>query len=307
MIFRADARRGFTLIEIMVVMAIIAVLVALLLPAVQMAREAARRIYCVNNLAQLATALQQYQNVHEVLPSGVVNARGPVLNVPRGFHRGWVIQLLPHLGQINVANRFDESAQLYAAENLTVRSTMLSILLCPSDSAATLHPDGAALNNYAACHNDLEAPIGFTNRGSFFLNSGIGYEDIPDGTSCTIFLGEKKRNALDLGWASGTRATLRNAGIPLNAPDLLYGTKPIRIYDTETDTDTDPLSISETLIHPNPADPSLVGGFSSFHSGGANFAFGDGSVKFLKDSIRLPIFRRLANRSDGDPVSGDLY
>ena len=269
-------RSGFTLIEILVVIAIIAVLVALLLPAVNLAREATRRCVCTNNLMQLATALQHYQNVHEVLPAGVVNETGPIQNLPIGFHHGWLVQLLPYLEATNVSRRFADTGSLYAAEELTVRSVQIGVFLCPSDPGPRTRPDGMAQNNYAACHNDREAPIGARNNGAFFLNSRVGYEDIPDGTSLTIFVGEKKRFALDLGWASGTRATLRNAGIRLNAPDLVYGTKRIESFEDDD-------SPNSTDVDPDPTNPSLVGGFSSWHRGGANFAFGDGSVHFLRD------------------------
>jgi prepilin-type N-terminal cleavage/methylation domain-containing protein/prepilin-type processing-associated H-X9-DG protein len=289
-------RKGFTLIELIVVFAIICVLVTLLLPAVAACRESARRNQCVNNLMQLAVALQHYQNVHEVLPPGVVNGTGPITNVPRGYHRGWLVQLLPYFEQDNIARRFDDAANLYAVENSTVRSFQIGILLCPSDGGPHVRTDGVSLNNYAACHNDLEAPIGARDKGAFFLNSRIAYEDIPDGTSNTIFVGETKRHELDLGWASGTRATLRNVGIRPNAPDLLYGKEPITPWD-----DVDESSVSGPL-QPDPNNPNLVGGFSSSHRGGANFTFGDGSVRFLSDSIRSKVYRCLANRADGEIV-----
>jgi prepilin-type processing-associated H-X9-DG protein len=278
--------------ELLVVITIISVLVTLLLPAVQATREAARRCHCVNNLMQLGTALQHYQNVHEVLPPGVVNDTGPIRNLPRGYHHGWLIQLLPYVEAKNVARRLSDAAALYAAENSTVRAIEIGVLLCPSDPNPRTVPGGVAQTNYAACHNDFEVPIGVRNNGAFFLNSHVGYEDIPDGTSATIFVGEKRRSALDLGWASGTRATLRNAGIRINSPDLLYGNRPIPAYDDE---DLDPISID-----PDPTNPNLVGGFSSTHPGGANFAFGDGSVRFLRETIGARILRSLANRADGE-------
>src|SRR4051794_15445678 len=180
------ARRGFTLVEMMLVFAITCVLVALLLPAVQSCREAARRNQCVNNLMQLAVALQHYQNVHEVLPSGVVNETGPIKNIPRGFHHNWLIQLLPYLEQKNVTRRINDAVGLYASENLTARSVVIGLFLCPSDGGPRNRADGVAQNNYAACHHDAEAPIGRRDNGAFFLNSRVGYEDIPDGTSNTI-------------------------------------------------------------------------------------------------------------------------
>jgi prepilin-type N-terminal cleavage/methylation domain-containing protein/prepilin-type processing-associated H-X9-DG protein len=288
-------RRGFTLIEVLVTFSIVGVLITLLLPAVNSCREAARRNACINNLAQLAIALQGYQNVHEVLPPGVVNATGPIRNIPRGYHHGWLIQLLPFLEQDALASRFDDSVSLYAAANHTVRTMGIAVLLCPSDGGPRTRADGAALGSYAACHNDVEAPIGARNVGSFFLNSRVGYEDIPDGTSQTIFLGETRRFPIDLGWASGTRATLRNAGIPLNSPDLLYGQAPITSW-----ADDETTSIEGTTIQPDPTNPNLVGGFNSAHPGGVSFAFGDGSVRFLPSGTSTRFLRRLANRSDGE-------
>jgi prepilin-type N-terminal cleavage/methylation domain-containing protein/prepilin-type processing-associated H-X9-DG protein len=293
---RASERRGFTFIEVLAVIGIVGILIAMLLPAVQSVREAARRMQCLNNLMQVVTALQHYQNVHEVLPSGVVNDRGPIANLPRGYHHGWLIPLLPYLERGNLARRFNNRVGLYASANLTVRSVSVALFLCPSDGGPYRRADGVALNNYAACHNDVEAPIGAKDNGAFFLNSRVGYEDIPDGTSHTIFVGEKKRYALDFGWASGTRATLRNAGISPNAPDLLYGKGPIVTWQDEDDV------YPGVPAHPDPDNPNLVGGFSSHHPGGSNFAFGDGSVRFMSQSIGIIVLRRLANRADGEVI-----
>src|SRR6476620_7318830 len=116
---RIRHRRGFTLIELLVVIAIISVLISLLLPAVQSAREAARRVQCVNNLMQLGIALQNYESSHEILPPGVVNPTGPIQNIPSGYHVGWMLQLLPFLEQRAVARRFDDHADIYSLENRT--------------------------------------------------------------------------------------------------------------------------------------------------------------------------------------------
>jgi prepilin-type N-terminal cleavage/methylation domain-containing protein/prepilin-type processing-associated H-X9-DG protein len=284
---------GFTLIELLVVIAIIAVLIALLLPAVQAAREAARRIQCVNNLVQIGVALQNYEAAHEVLPPGVVNPTGPILNTPSGYHYGWMVQVLPFLEQGNTFKRVKFNASVYDPVNDTVRAHMISIFMCPSDG-------GAPGNNYAACHNDVEAPIDAKNTGVFFLNSSVHTADIVDGTSFTIFVGEAARNTGALGWMSGTRATLRNTGSPINGPG---GGFPTGSPDTGDDG------------NPVPADPSpgsvdlraLVGGYSSRHAGGSNFAFGDGSVKFLKNSISPKVYRHLGNRADGEMISADQF
>src|SRR4051812_26811224 len=96
---RSLRRGGFTLIELLVVIAIISVLIALLLPAIQAAREAARRVQCVNNLMQLGIALHNYESSYESLPPGVVNDTGPISNIPKGYHASWMLQLLPFLEQ----------------------------------------------------------------------------------------------------------------------------------------------------------------------------------------------------------------
>src|SRR3954462_1508115 len=111
---RSLRRGGFTLIELLVVIAIISVLIALLLPAVQAAREAARRVQCVNNLMNLGIALQNYESSYELLPPGVVDVAGPIQNVPRGYHASWLLQLLPFLEQGTVAKRFDDRVGVYA-------------------------------------------------------------------------------------------------------------------------------------------------------------------------------------------------
>jgi prepilin-type N-terminal cleavage/methylation domain-containing protein/prepilin-type processing-associated H-X9-DG protein len=270
-------RAGFTLIELLVVIAIIGVLIALLLPAVQAAREAARRSQCCNNLMQLGIAVQNYEAAHEVLPPGSVNLTSPIKNTPTGFHMSWVAQILPYIEQKNVYNHMNFKAGAYAEENSTARTINLGVMLCPSDPSSGAGSDEAAQSSYAGCHHHLEAAIADDNLGTFFLNSKVRFEDIPDGTSNTIFIGEKRGDA-DLGWMSGTRATLRNTGTLLNGVTL-----------------------------PSQSNPDPVGSYSSLHPGGANVCFGDGSVRFLKSTISPTIFQCLGNRKDGEMVSRDTF
>src|SRR3954454_904489 len=151
MIRRTRTLAGFTLIELLVVIAIISVLIALLLPAIQAAREAARRVQCVNNLMQLGIAVQNYESSHEMLPPGVINPAGPIQNAPTGYHVGWMLQVLPYVEQKNIARRFDDRLGVYAAEHLTARGAMINTFLCPSDAGPhRRNVDGVALNNYAA-------------------------------------------------------------------------------------------------------------------------------------------------------------
>ena len=300
--------RGFTLIELLVVIAIIAVLIALLLPAVQAAREAARRSQCVNNLMQIGIAAKGYETAHEVLPPGVVNPTGPIQNKPTGYHFGWVTQLLPYLDARPVDRRLVRDVGVYQPENLTARGVMLAVMLCPSDPGTSrmIGPTGreeVALNNYVGIHHDREAPIDVTNNGVFFLNSHVRYEDIEDGMSQTLFFGEANRDSTTLGWASGTRATLRNVGWMMNgATGFGSAAGPITgIYPDDLGSS----GSNPAAQAPIPADP--VGGLSSRHPGGSNFGFGDGSVRFLKTTLSASVFRSLANRADGGLLGADQY
>jgi prepilin-type N-terminal cleavage/methylation domain-containing protein/prepilin-type processing-associated H-X9-DG protein len=292
-------RRGFTLIELLVVIAIIAVLIALLLPAVQSAREAARRAQCVNNLMQLGIALQSYESSHEVFPPGVVNQSGPVLDQPKGYHFGWMVQVLPHCDMRSVYNHFNLRLGVYETENVTTRTTLVRTFLCPSDAGSNRGANNVAMTSYVGCHNDVEAPIDAKNQGVFILNKAMRYEDIPDGSSLTIFLSEKLNNGLDQGWASGSRASLRNTGTPLNGR-LNSPLLPTASFAPDEDEEA-------VLVKAAPGTAGFVGGFASRHPGGANTAFGDGSVRFLKTSISPAVLRLLGNRADGEILDSDKF
>jgi prepilin-type processing-associated H-X9-DG protein len=289
-------RRGFTtltLLEVMVVISIILVLICLLLPAVNAAREAARRCSCVNNIMQLGIGLESYYVVHGVLPPGVVNDTDPIKNVASGYHFGWMTQILPYVDRRSLWNHLDYSVSVYDPANLTCRQMLISSFLCPSDPGPKRDIDGSAMTNYAACHNDRESPIGSKNNGVFFLNSAIRPDDILDGSAYTIFVGEKRILGAELGWASGTRATLRNTG-----GFAVAGTGGVPLAGSVIDADEGPRE-------GEPPDP--VGAFSSSHPGGMNFCFGDGSVRFVKSSISARVFRCMANRADGEIFDGGMY
>jgi prepilin-type N-terminal cleavage/methylation domain-containing protein/prepilin-type processing-associated H-X9-DG protein len=292
---KSSLLRGFTLIELLVVIAIIAVLIALLLPAVQAAREAARRAQCVNNVMQLAIAVQNYESSHEVLPPGVVNPSGPILDQPVGYHFGWLPQILPYMEMRNVYNHFNFNSGLYDTRNSTTRMTLVRGFLCPSDPGPNRGAGAASMTSYVGSHHDVEAPIAANNKGVLFLNSAIRYEDVSDGTSQTIVLGEKLNDGLGLGWASGTRASLRNSGSTINRST---GPGAISIVTSGTSGADDDAHAST---------PAFVGGYSSRHPGGGNFAFGDGSVRFLKNSITASVFRLLSSRADGEIIDADKF
>jgi prepilin-type processing-associated H-X9-DG protein len=134
-------------------------------------------------------------------------------------------------------------------------------------------------------HHDVDQPIDADNHGIFFLNSAVHYDDIRDGSSHTIFCGERTSDLQqDLGWMSGTRSTLRNTGLPINAA--------IRSQQRG-------LSSAGKLDAPGAEVAAIVGGFGSQHPGGAQFAFGDGHVQFLSETVTEDVYRLLGHRADG--------
>jgi prepilin-type N-terminal cleavage/methylation domain-containing protein/prepilin-type processing-associated H-X9-DG protein len=269
---------GFTLVELLVVIAIIGVLVALLLPAVQAAREAARRTSCLNNTVQLGVAVQNYAFGTEHLPAGTINPDGPIRSVPDGQHVSWIVQILPYLELQNVYKLFDQQAGAYAPVNSQIRATPIRILICPSyPGAERVANDTVAVSTYAGCYNDVETPIDVDNDGLLYLNSALKFTDILDGSSQTLLIGEKRTREDDLGWVSGTRATLRNTD--------KFDTSPWRARP-----DQPPLPV---------LGPLEVGGFGSAHPGGANFAFADGSSRFISDNIDVETLHQYGNRHDG--------
>ena len=325
-------RSGFTMIELVVVVAIISVLIALLLPSVQSAREAARRTQCTNNLVQLGIALENYESTNLVLPPGVVDRVGPVVETPTSYQFGWICQILPYFEQKNVYNHFNFSAGVYTLTNVTARTVTISVLLCPSDGRRSgwgnraqnfgVGPPGATLMNlpdasttaFAACHNDVEAPIDANNNGVFFLNSHVRLDEIEDGLAHTIFLGEKRTPGDELGWASGSRATLRNTGTPIN--ETVLDPSDLTPFLTNLTGVEEPTNANEIVPVPDPAVPPAaraaqgpipVGSFSSSHPLGSNFLFGNGSVRFLRTTINPRVFRLLGNRRDGEPIGDDQF
>ncbi|QDV55521.1 DUF1559 domain-containing protein [Rosistilla oblonga] len=278
-------RRGFTLVELLVVIAIIGILVGLLLPAVQAAREAARRCQCMNNITQLGLAMHHHEFSTEHLPAGVINPDGPIRSAESGDHISWVVQILPFIEQNALYNHFDQAAGAYAAVNREARQQTIPTMHCPSypgNYRRGRHSEPEIVSgNYSGCHHDVEAPIDADNNGLLFLNSDIRYSQIPDGSTQTILLGESLPFANDLGWASGTRATLRNTGTLLAAYN--------RLNQLPDQAEPDP---SE--------EPLYVGGFGSTHPGGALFSFADGSTRFLSQNIDPELFRRYGNRQDGE-------
>ncbi len=287
---RNSKRRGFTLIELLVVIAIIAVLIALLLPAVQAAREAARRAQCTNNLKQLALSMHNYIDTNNVLPMGLLDSTSTALPGYLITSFGPMMALSSKLEQGALYNAMNFSCNMYDMQNTTINATGLSVLWCPSDPGVSdaqmqgyVLPSGTPqfpmrYSSYAACagtwFNDVFANYYSPPTGQGQMN-GVMYafsvtplSSITDGTSNTIAFAEHTRaveNTTDQvswhWWTSGNYGdTIFTTFWPINA--------------------TKKLPYTCQGVSASPA----VEGASSMHPGGANFAFCDGSVRFLKET-----------------------
>lgn len=324
--------RGFTLVEVLVVIAIIGILIALLLPAIQAAREAARRSQCANHLVQIGLAVHTYEHAHGFFPPGVIDKKGPIRNLPAGYHMSWITQILPYIEEINTYRHIDFKQSAYAPKNAPARSVEIGLLRCPSDSKAgrivpvplaqgsgegpdAVSSDRVGTSSYAGCHHHVEAPIDKDNTGMLFLNSAIRPRDVSDGLSHTLLGGEKLVEDTDLGWISGTRATLRNTGALQFAPaqgnlaDLMAA--PGAPDQSQPDAGAKPRAsgmLPPTAEAPAakaapPRDPTLeVGGFGSAHPAGFNAILGDGSVRYISTSINPQAYMQLGHRADGQLI-----
>jgi prepilin-type N-terminal cleavage/methylation domain-containing protein/prepilin-type processing-associated H-X9-DG protein len=287
-------RRGFTLIELLVVIAIIGVLVGLLLPAVQQAREAARRTSCNNKMKQLALACHNYKDVNGTLPPGWQKPTD-LTNFPEGNYWGWGTLILPFVEEGSLFDRIDFTHEytVNSSPNNGISATVLDGYLCPSDASS---PMGISYSNHAKSNylgsfgnKQINSANWSTtaNRGVFWENSSLKFRHITDGTSNTILLGERTgtpRNGSNYtaGLWAGPRA-LNPSGV---APHTAVGRGP----GTSTE-------IINTVNGSNPWTLS-----ASDHLGGCNVAKVDGSVSFLNESININAYRWMIEIADGQVI-----
>jgi prepilin-type processing-associated H-X9-DG protein len=304
---RPPRAAAFTLVEVLVVIIIVGALIMLLLPAIQSARECARRYQCAQHLQQLITAVHNYELAYGIYPPGTLESKGPIQNHAFGYHHNWIVQLLPYFEQQNAAALIDRSVGVYHRNNAEVRDLECDVLACPSQPIS-----GWGYSCYAGVYHDSEAPIDKDNQGVLFLNSQITFDDLTDGAAQTLFIGEKIVEQGDLGWMSGTRATLRNTGLPLNTTGMAGGVinwANARYWGWKEDEwgyQDQPPEPPEN--QPPPQGATLpVGGFAGIHPGGCQFAFGDGRVALLDASIALDVLKQLGHRADGKLLSADSY
>jgi prepilin-type N-terminal cleavage/methylation domain-containing protein/prepilin-type processing-associated H-X9-DG protein len=297
-------RGAFTLVELLVVIAIIGVLVALLLPAIQAAREASRRSQCSNNLKQIGLALLNFEQSHKRLPPGARYS-------PDGNRRGSIfLFLLPYLEETALSSSIDlksKNLDKDVAKDANIRSQIVATFICPSDNHEGVYL-GSALHNYAASRGPtalyanpdcscplpaewaslISAPLDDPKNfaGPFTrVGSTTKLSQITDGVSKTIYFGEVRPNCSEhsrVGWAftnngNGYCTTL----IPIN-------------YDTCNEEAADACARS--------CNWTTEVGFKSAHSGGAQFLLGDGSVHFVPESIDHRTYQNLGAKNDGNVV-----
>src|SRR3954452_9502881 len=290
-------RRAFTLVEILVVIAIIGLLVALLLPAIQSSRETSRRLQCTNNLKQIGLALLNYESIHKVFPPGYVwqfDASG----TDTGPGWGWASMILPQMDESPIHNVIHFDLPIEHAMN-GVRVAVIASYLCPSEDFrhvwAAKRPDGSQIcevaeSNYVAMFGTTEP--GVDGNGMFFRNSKVKVSDITDGTSKTIAGGERTHQLGRATWV----------GSVTNA--VLYP------EDENTQSQAVPeTGAGMTLGHAGEGiGPGGSGGdvnqFYGLHGQGANFVFADGHVSFLLTSMDYDTYLALATRAGGETISG---
>jgi prepilin-type N-terminal cleavage/methylation domain-containing protein len=303
-----NSRNAFTLVELLVVIAIIGILIGMMFPAIGAMHEAARRATCQGRMARIGLALQKHEAAFGSLPAGTTDPKSPIHNVPQGIQISWMVHLLPYLDEGNTFKQIDLAAGTYAAKNEVVRKLHIAAFVCPSQ--VPVATAAAPTSNYAGCHNDIEKPIATDNNGVLFLNSHISERDVTDGVEHTIYVAEKRVDDGDLGWMSGSRATLRNAGTLINQTPTetqinsrvkkrAGGALPADLDNPDADLGAPKPEDIETVTTKYPPNDLYVGGFGSYHPSGANFLFGDRAVKFLNQDLDKGILQQLANRADG--------
>jgi prepilin-type N-terminal cleavage/methylation domain-containing protein len=311
---------AFTLVELLVVIAIIGVLVALLLPAIQAARESARRAQCVNNLKQIGLAFQNYHAAHQQFPSGwLENNVNP--SRERAPFAGWGLLVLPYMEQQPLYDQFDLMKKITdgtpggAVENIDLIGSILSNYRCPSDDApefeeweahGSFYPNipELAVSNYVGSGTTCDpcnfghyekgqtTPFGCPKgpTGIVYRNSKTKTADITDGTSNTFLVGERSYEPRD-----GQASAAYWAGPP-GAPSNLMACFSGVMIASATSTTTLSLQLRNQMINGHSF------GFHSRHPDGVDVAMADGSTRYFRDDLQQEVAIALVEIDDGQIV-----
>ena len=299
--------RAFTLIELLVVIAIIAILIGLLLPAVQKVREAAARIKCQNNLKQIGLALHNYHDRRNGLPPGY-QTQVASDNSDLGPGWGWAAYLLADLEQDNLRQQILFNLQISDPLNARQRVAVLSVFVCPSEwktgTFTVVNASGnpicdVARGNYVAMNGVLGVSSdAFDNNGVFLRNKSMKFRDIIDGLSNTLFVGERCSSMSDTTWTGA----VTNGVVPA-----------IRYPDPADQLANAEAASALVLAHGSrdhlPNNPLVfdADATASFHIHGVNFLFGDGSVKIINNTINGLVYEALLTRDGGEVINGNDY
>ena len=297
-------RKAFTLVELLVVIAIIGILVALLLPAIQAAREAARRTSCINNLKQLALATQNYHDTHRAFPAGGFNWSTPPgqPNPPKYRNVSLFVLMLPQIeqGPLSASWDFNDPWQNVLAGRA---ATILDTLICPSDyllSKIAVDNNGRqfGMTSYGG-NGGVQSyqPANATRDGIFYMNSAVRIADIVDGASTTLLFGERYHRDVDYDLNAGTFTKMAGWGYwcpSSGAPgmgDVTLGTMiPINYRH--------PTGVAVNATY----EERRITAMGSGHSGGCNVALADGSTRFVSESVDNTTLRALSTRAGGETI-----